>query len=491
MSDTGWAPRAAQEERLRWLESECAAGRAAIELEIERAGLLYALDRRLEAQRAFIDILLRAPTHFGALNEFGNCLTSMGSIAAACRVYSEAVAHHPANPTGHVNLGNLLLRGGDLEGARQRYEAALRISPDHPQAHQGLGAVLAALGDRNSAQPHFEKGFCGCAIAKLPYRGRKPPVPVLLLVSSGSGNIPTATFLDDRIFLTSVIVADFFDAALPLPAHRVVFNAIGDADLCLPALKSASHLAKKTNAPVINHPATIFETGRTAVAKRFRGVPGVVTPRTRALPRARLAAPTGADIISREGFGFPLLLRSPGFHTGQNFVLVESAGELAAAARGLPGDELLAIEYLDARGRDGNARKYRVMIVDGRVYPMHLAISRQWKVHYFTADMASEPEHRDEEAAFLADMAAVLGQKPLSALAQIARELGLDYGGIDFGLSSDGDVLLFEANATMVINPPDADARWDYRRPAVGRILDAVSAMILNRAAAPVQAHVA
>ena len=482
MSDDGsWAPRLAQEERLRRLE-RALAYHATIELQIERAALLNALDRRVEAQQAFVDILMHAPTHFSALNEFGNCLTSMGRIAAACRVYSEAVAHHPVNPMGHVNLANLLLRGGDLAGARRHYETALQLAPEHRQAHQGLGAVLSALGNRAGAQSHFRKGFADCSVATLPYRGGKPPVPLLLLVSSGSGNIPTASFLDDRIFLTSVVVADFVDPSSPLPQHRLAFNAIGDADLCSPALAAAARFIERMRAPVINAPAAIVDTGRLAVAKRFRGLPGVVTPHMHAMPRALLAGSAGAAELSAQGFSFPLLLRSPGFHTGHNFVLVGSAGELAAAATSLPGDELLAIEYLHARGSDGMARKYRVMIVDGRIYPMHLAISRQWKVHYFTADMADQADHRREEAAFLADMPAVLGAKALVALERIARELGLDYGGIDFALSPAGDVQLFEANATMVVNPPDADARWDYRRAAVGNILDAVTTMILRRA---------
>ena len=40
----------------------------------------------------------------------------------------------------------------------------------------------------------------------------------------------------------------------------------------------------------------------------------------------------------------------------------------------LPGHELLAIEFLDARGPDGDVRKYRVVCVDGRLFPVHLAI---------------------------------------------------------------------------------------------------------------------
>ena len=484
MSDDGsWAPRAVQETRLQNLEHQLASKHVTIDIKIEYAMLLSALDRRVEAQQAFIDILLKSPTHFSALNEFGNFLVSVGSIAAACRVYSEAITHHPINPTGHVNLANLLLRGGDLVGARSHYETAIRLNPDHPQAHQGLGAVLSGLGDHSSAKSHFQKGFGDHFISTLPYRGTKPPISVLLLVSSGSGNIPTASFLDDRLFMTSVIVADFLNPSAPLPSHQLVFNSIGDADLCKPALEAAARLMKRTSAPIINDPSAVSKTGRIANARRLRALQDVRTPRMIAMPRSVLTGLDGGVIISGHGFSFPLLLRSPGFHTGQNFVLVESATELPNAVTGLPGDNLLVIEYLDARSNDGNARKYRVMIIDGRIYPMHLAISRQWKVHYFTADMGDCADYRSEEGAFLNDMPKIIGKKAVTALEKIGNELGLDYGGIDFGLGPAGDVLLFEANATMVVNPLDPNEQWAYRRPAITKILDAVNIMILDRAA--------
>ena len=56
----------------------------------------------------------------------------------------------------------------------------------------------------------------------------------------------------------------------------------------------------------------------------------------------------------------------------------------------------------------------------------------------------------------------------------IANALGLDYAGIDFALSDDGRVVVFETNATMVIVQPDEDARWDYRKAPVQRVIDAV-----------------
>ena len=65
---------------------------------------------------------------------------------------------------------------------------------------------------------------------------------LLQLVSSGGGNIPTAAVLDDCTFLTSVIVTDYLDPEAALPPHQLIFNTIGDADLCQPALEAAAAL---------------------------------------------------------------------------------------------------------------------------------------------------------------------------------------------------------------------------------------------------------
>ena len=49
------------------------------------------------------------------------------------------------------------------------------------------------------------------------------------------------------------------------------------------------------------------------------------------------------------------------------------------------------------------------------------------------------------------------------------------------GFVADGDLLLFEANATMVIARPSDDPRWAYRRSAIDRVLDAVVAMLMRK----------
>src|SRR5437868_12180913 len=93
-SEPGWAPRLAQEARLAALAQQ-AEGSNRVDSEVERAALLAALNRGEESRRAFIAILRRAPTHFSALNQFATLLAETGAIDAACRVYAEAILHHP------------------------------------------------------------------------------------------------------------------------------------------------------------------------------------------------------------------------------------------------------------------------------------------------------------------------------------------------------------------------------------------------------------
>ena len=456
----------------------------AIDARFERASLLRERGSFEEAKCDYLELLRRVPDHFGGLNDLGTLLLKAGFKQAAHTAFSEAIRRHPDNPMGHVNLGNLLFLDDQPEQAGRHFEAALKADADHVHAHRGMGNVLAAAGDMTGARCHFDRGFRRHFLTRLPYCGDSHPVSVLLLVSAFGGNIPTGTILDDRVFETAVLVAEYADRDEPLPPHDLVFDSIGDADLCGEGLTAACSIVRRTRAPVINHPSAVLETGRKSNAERLGRIPGVRTPRMISLSRDSLTGPDAPAAAANNGFAFPLLLRAPGFHTGQNFVRVERAADLGAAAAALPGDTLWLIELLDARGADGKHRKYRSMIVGGRLYPLHLAVSSNWKVHYFRSEMADSAAHRSEDAAFLNDMAAVVGARGMVALDQIRRTLALDYGGIDFAIDRKGDILLFEANATMVMVPLTADPKWDYRRPAFDQVFGAIHTMLTERSAA-------
>jgi tetratricopeptide (TPR) repeat protein len=427
------------------------------------------------AKRAYLDALKHDPTCLEALLELARLALRGGHRSAAMTCWRQAIFCHPSEPAAHVNLGGLLIESGELEAAQAAFAEALTLGPDLPAAHQGMARVLTAMGEPTAAEAHWRRGLADGWLAPQAYRGVGPGVAALLIVSAKGGNIPTRALIDDTVFAATVLYAEGHDPARPLPPHAVVFNAIGDADLCADDLAKAAEVAARSAAPAINPPGAVAATTRAGTAARLKGIPGLVVPEIRRLRRAELAS---ADL------SFPRLVRAPGFHTGQHFVRVERAEDLAAAIADLPGDELLAIEPVDARGPDGRFRKYRVMFIGGALFPLHLAVSPDWKVHYFSAAMAESAEARAEEARFLADMPGALGPAAMTALAAVAQRLGLDYGGVDFGLSASGEVLLFEANAGMVIQPPGPEPIWDYRRGPIARALAAVKALLLARAAA-------
>jgi tetratricopeptide (TPR) repeat protein len=496
-AETKWQPWLHREASLRLLNAQLQPDMPnAIEvaLRVKRALLLAEMGRNLEARNDYLKVVELDPAHLLNLCGLGRLLVNTGQRKAAQMVYAEAVKHYPNDIVCRVNLGSVMLEGDDPATARTHYEAALRIDPEFPQAHGGMYYALTRLGELEAAKMHQRKAFGQKNHFASLYRGAGQPIPVLLLVSSTGGNTPIEKLLDDRIFATEVVVADFYDRKTPLPRHRLVVNGIGDCDVAADALTRAESLLALTPAPVVNAPRTVAATGRCENAIRLGKLPGVIAPVTAMFPHVLLAGSDGPAALAGQGFTFPLLLRTPGFHMGQHFVRVESPGALAAAVAALPGAgrpeaRVLAIEYLDARAADGYTRKYRVMMVGGHLYPLHLAIAQAWKIHYFSGDMAQRADHRGEEASFLADMANFLGSKAMAALDRLQAVVGLDYGGIDFGLSQQGEVLLFEANATMVVEQPEADRRWDYRRPAVERIHTAVHDLLMTRLDSTPECH--
>jgi tetratricopeptide (TPR) repeat protein len=453
-----------------------------LDVQSARAGLLAALGRVEAAKSAYMEVLSRDPTHFATLNNFGALLYETDFRTAARTVFSQAVRHHPDEPTAHVNLAKLLMYNDELDQARVHYERALALDPDHIFAHRQLSELLRELGDLDGMRRHRRLGFAPQPMSRFPFMGRGAPVQLLVLTSTPAGDLGWRKLVDDTVFAATTLVADYHDPAQPLPPHRLILNAIGDADLSDRDLAAAAALVARSDAPVINAPDKILATGRASNAERLGRIAGVKTPKIALMSKAALTSVGGPDRVAAQGFSFPLLLRSPGFHTGRHFVRVDTPDDLAVNAEALPGLELIAMEYLDSKGADGLARKYRVMTIDGRLYPLHMAASADWKVHYFTAAMRDDARLQAEEARFLHDMAGVLGPSAMGALHAIQSVLGLDYAGVDFGLNSSGELIVFEANAVMTIVPPDGSSQWDYRRSPIGEAVAAARRMIVSRA---------
>ncbi len=426
-----------------------------------------------EARECYLELLRQHPEHAGAWHNLGTLLFDTGYMAAAQTAYTAAITHQPAHLISRVNLGQVMLYRDDLSGAEARFREVLASQPDHPEAHQGLAACLSRSGREAEAAFHRDCGFMSRPLARYPSWKEVSAIPVLVLSTAQEGNIPWRFLLDRQHFDFTSLAVEYWNPQARLPAHALIFNAIGDADRCASALEQAAELIRQSNAKVINDPARILKTGRMMQAATLGRLPHIRVVQPQLLPRPQL-------VDRLHGLAFPLLLRSPGFHGGQFMERVDEPGQLPAAIDRLPGDTLLVMEYLPYQSADGLFRKYRVMMVDGQPYPVHLAISDHWKVHYFSSLMTERPDLRTEEKNFLDDPEKHLGHEVLNTLRHASREIGLDYFGLDFNVTPEGEVLVFEANATMVLQPVSGESIWDYRKPAVQRAMSAVQALFIR-----------
>ena len=141
-----------------------------------------------------------------------------------------------------------------------------------------------------------------------------------------------------------------------------------------------------------------------------------------------------------------------------------------------------ASTYVDYQSADGYFRKYRFIFTNGEILPYHLAIADQWKVHHFRTDMGRHAWMQDEEKVFLDTPDRVFSQANYAALGRIATAIDLEFFGIDCARDRDGNLVMFEVNASMLIH--DDNAAFPYKTPACARIKQAFVAALGKAAGA-------
>nr|WP_321984217.1 hypothetical protein [uncultured Lichenicoccus sp.] len=252
-----------------------------IALVLDRTRRLMSAGADGAATAAYLELLRVQPTQCDALLELAALALASGHRTAARTAARQAADCHPSSAAKQTALGNLLLEGGDGEAAGRRFARALDAAPHYAPAHQGIARLLEAAGDTVAAAQARERGFTGHATGRRRYRGAGEGIALLLLVSARGGNIPVRRWIDDRIFAVTTLCPEFYPEGSPLPPHRLVVNAIGDAKLCDAALASAETLLAHARqaglgnaAPVINPPERVRRTGRLDNASRLGRIEG-------------------------------------------------------------------------------------------------------------------------------------------------------------------------------------------------------------------------
>ena len=386
-----------------------------------------------------------------------------------------AAAIEADEPMVIFHLATVFFTAGQKTKAASWYELALMLEPDMAIARRNLASIRFDQGHREEAHAHRERAYrqqCVHITPALHERRR-----VLMLAAGGQGNVPVKYLVPGA---TNTRIEYFIGYAKPdtvLPAHDIVFNVVGDPDVEEPVFVASCNFIETTAKPWLNHPAHVSRTRRDRLPALLHGIADIETPPVRRIKS--LVAALGA--LGDSGMVFPLLLRPAASHGGDGLIRIEDPMGLHAIDA-QPSDAWYLSPFRDYRSTDGYFRKYRMIFVDREPYPYHLAISSHWLVHYATADMLSDPAKCEEERRFLEAPELALGMRGMAAIQAIGRRLDLDYAGVDFTILGDGRVLVFEANATMLVHP-EGPGPFEHKNPFIARIFGAFETMMANRIA--------
>ena len=358
--------------------------------------------------------------------------------------------------------------------------------PSSANALMDVATILHIKGDHELARRMQECALELRQLYRLPAK-ENPVVRVLAFYAQGdlNSNTPLEFLVEQSdIELNILYLTDEVPSLDSLPPHDVLFVAIGESERNRMLLRRLESIIPAWPRPVLNLPDRIMCLARDTASQLLRSARGLVMPVS-----AKAGSPILNDIARRErnismideALAFPVIVRPVGSHAGMGLVKVETPEALLEYLEKKPQGEFYISRFIDYSSEDGLFRKYRVVLIDGRPYAAHMAISQEWMVHYLNAGMAESAQKRAEEARFMEHFDEDFGFRHQAALQGIVDLSGLDYVVIDCAETQDGKLLLFEADSSAVVHAMDPADIFPYKRRQMQKVFAAFRAMLVKR----------
>lgn len=391
---------------------------------------------------------------------------------------------------GFAGLWRLESSGMEIARLGRLLEARLARDPNNAAATMDI-ATLTILTlrpeNREFAMLLQSRAIDLQQVYRLP--AAHEPAGARLLVVMGAGDLTAATPVDCLVEDSDVeLQMLYMRAGNPLPAdlpeHDLVFVAVGESAANRPLLEQLGRFAKSWRKPVLNLPERILNLSRDNVSAALRRIPGVAMPVTARVDREELAQIARSEIplaqVLDEG-AFPIIARPLESQGGKDLAKLDGPGAVAAYLEKAASAEFFVSRFVDYSGPDGFFRKYRVVVIDGRPFACHMAISRHWMIHYVNADMDADAWKREEEARFMAGFDAGFAVRHRQALRGVDAAMGLDYYAIDCAETAEGSLLVFEADTAMLVHAMDPVDLYAYKQPQMRKVFTAFREMLEKR----------
>lgn len=394
------------------------------------------------------------------------------------------------NPEPLIGLAALMrqtLSGADLTPVRQALMARATDNPDDANALLDLSTLLLINRNRELGLGMMRQALEMQQLYHAPQPGGTPGLRLLALMAPGDlmANTPIECLLEGGdVALDLLYVAPWLPFP-EIPDHDVLFVAAGEPDRNQATLDLIAQILPDWPRPVIHTPERISRLTRDGAEACLWGAPGVVIPRTACIEREILAA-IGAGYRSvgeslSDG-GFPIIVRPVGSHAGLGLEKLETFSDVTAYLETQEQSHFYISRFVDYRSPDGQFRKYRIVLIEGRPFLCHLGISDHWMIHYLNAGMSESAEKRAEEAACMEHFDEDFAQRHAAAMQAVYQRMGLEYLGIDCAETPDGQFLIFEVDTGMVVHDMDPPDIFPYKHAQMSKVFAAFRNMLLRAA---------
>jgi hypothetical protein len=402
--------------------------------------------------------------------------------------YPMPPAAWPPAPANLAALLKLAFDGGDLKTLWADRMARIESNPSDAAALMDLCNIEQILGDQASGLRRQKDALLHHRLYRSSWRAYNS-LRVLAFMAPGdiSANTPIEFLLQrSGAELYSLYIIPGQPLPDPLPDHDIAIVLASESDEVRPVMREIERLIPSWPCPVLNQPGRVMCLSRERMYRTLESVPGLVMPSTARIDRASFEklgqgqAPVGQFL---EGGAFPLIARPTGSHAGRGLEKLNDPGSILAYLLERPEAQFFLSRYVDYRSPDGLFRKYRIVWVDGRPYPVHMAIADQWKIWYLNANMASNAAKRAEEEHFMSAFDEDFARRHAATLAATVERLGLEYAGIDCAELPDGRLLVFEGDIALAVHDMDPPDVYPYKGPQMQKLFSAFYDMLQRKSA--------
>lgn len=408
-------------------------------------------------------------------------------------MYPDATAQHQPSELdqapliGLATLMRMAFSGVDLAPLGNQLIERAGQDPGKVNASvlMDLSTVLQLRGDRELAMTIQRQALEQQQIYSPPTATGPARIRLLSIMGPGDlmANTPLEFLLENSdVALDILYVAPDLPLPTSLPEHDLVFVAIGESGENAALLQEIADALKSWPRPVLNLPGRIALLSRDSACAMLQTVPGVVMPNTVRIDR-QLLQQVGRELLLADVLAdgeFPIIVRPVDSHAGKGLAKLDTPAAISDYLQNMPQDAFYISRFVDYRGADGLFRKHRIVLIAGRPFVCHMAISEHWMVHYLNAGMAESADKRAEEARFMGSFDEDFARRHAAALQAIYERTGLDYLGIDCGETPDGRLLIFEVDSNMIVHAIDPVDLFPYKQPQMRKVFAAFREMLGN-----------